>query len=500
MYVCTECIAGALRGKRTRLYSPSLLLRARSQQGGQSPIPLVSAQSSDTSAWTASPSPRPPNNLLPTPDYPPSSSSPAASAPPSPTPRSSYAPPPSPPSSSALSSPHRPHCPPSSDPHQAGNTTAARPSCPPDPRAPRARTPRPGWRAGLRRWSPCWRCRRPARCRAGSRGGGGWSCCNCLSSAIRRRRRRRRAWRRGRFASRRLAGRGRARWLRWRRRRRRCCLGRTFAGGYAVGTGSAGKVWTSGNGAVGRTDHEVTFRETQLIRQPFLVCIPRGPIDLVIVVVQPRDVDAGELGDFTCRPADAAADIEDFHAFAQAHHVCEVVLMAGDGLVEAFAVGKAAEVEGAAPAVFVDVCCEVVVAVRGGQYALTHCSVYGGSRSTHCLVRVAYSALRSWSMGQFNDGLGMLPSSDPLAHVSDLLRFGRCGFVVPMLEVFLDGCFLRRGVFLQHGPYATFLLCAFAMEDFVVGCVPVVVFRLKPYRAHGREYENSAEWISVRFS
>jgi hypothetical protein len=167
-------------------------------------------------------------------------------------------------------------------------------------------------------------------------------------------------------------------------------------------------VWTSGNGVVGRTNHEVTFRETQLIRQPFLVCIPRGPIDLIIVVVQPRDVNAGELGDFACRPADAAADVEDFHAFAQGHHVCEVVLVAGNGLVEAFTIGKTAEVEGATPAVFVDVCGEVVVAVRGSQYALTHGSVHGRSRSTHCLVKVAYSALRSWSMGQFKDGLGML--------------------------------------------------------------------------------------------
>lgn len=122
----------------------------------------------------------------------------------------------------------------------------------------------------------------------------------------------------------------------------------------------------------GRTYHEIPFCETQLVGEPFLVCIPRGPIDLVIVVVQPRDVDAGEFGDFPGGPADAAADVEDFHAVAQGHHVCEVVLVAGDGLVEAFAVGKAAEVEGAAPAVFVDVGGEVVVAVRGGQYALIH--------------------------------------------------------------------------------------------------------------------------------
>lgn len=68
-----------------------------------------------------------------------------------------------------------------------------------------------------------------------------------------------------------------------------------------------------------------------------------------------------------------------------------------------------------------------------------------------------------------------------------------------MLEVFLDGCFLRRGVFLQHGPYAAFLLCALAMENFVVGCVPVVVFRLKAYGAHSGGCENSIAWISVRF-
>ena len=38
------------------------------------------------------------------------------------------------------------------------------------------------------------------------------------------------------------------------------------------------------------------------------------------------------------------------------------MLMAGNGLVEAFTIGKAAEVEGGSPTVFVDVGCEVVVA------------------------------------------------------------------------------------------------------------------------------------------
>lgn len=42
----------------------------------------------------------------------------------------------------------------------------------------------------------------------------------------------------------------------------------------------------------------------------------------------------------------------------------EVVLVAGDGLVEVFAVGEAAEVEGGAPPVFVDVGGEVVIAMQ----------------------------------------------------------------------------------------------------------------------------------------
>jgi len=41
--------------------------------------------------------------------------------------------------------------------------------------------------------------------------------------------------------------------------------------------------------------------------------------------------------------------------------VCEIVLMAGNGLVEGLAVGEAAEMEGGRPAVFVEIGDEVVV-------------------------------------------------------------------------------------------------------------------------------------------
>jgi hypothetical protein len=44
--------------------------------------------------------------------------------------------------------------------------------------------------------------------------------------------------------------------------------------------------------------------------------------------------------------------------------VGEVVLVTGDGLVEAFALGEAAKVERLAPAVFVEIGREVVVTVE----------------------------------------------------------------------------------------------------------------------------------------
>lgn len=91
----------------------------------------------------------------------------------------------------------------------------------------------------------------------------------------------------------------------------------------------------------------------------------RGALDLVVVVVEAGDVGAGELGDLAGRAANAAADVEDLHALLDAHAVGEVVLVTGNGLVEGLADGEAAEVEGLAPAVLVQVGGEVVVAARG---------------------------------------------------------------------------------------------------------------------------------------
>lgn len=88
----------------------------------------------------------------------------------------------------------------------------------------------------------------------------------------------------------------------------------------------------------------------------------RRTLDLVVVVVDAYDVDACEFNHFARGTADAAADVEDELFFGEVHAVGEVVLVAGDGLSEWFVFGEAAEVEAAAPAVFVEVGCEVVVA------------------------------------------------------------------------------------------------------------------------------------------
>ena len=85
-------------------------------------------------------------------------------------------------------------------------------------------------------------------------------------------------------------------------------------------------------------------------------------VDLVVIVVEAGDVSTRELGNLTGRATDTTADVENLHSLLDPHAVGEVVLMASNGLVEGFAVGEAAEVEGLAPAILVEVGCQVVVA------------------------------------------------------------------------------------------------------------------------------------------
>lgn len=109
--------------------------------------------------------------------------------------------------------------------------------------------------------------------------------------------------------------------------------------------------------------HKVTLLESEFVGETLAFGVAGGALDLVVVVVEADDVDAGKFDNLASGTADTAADIEHFHAFLEAHGVSEVVLVTGDGLTEGFAVCEAAEVEGGSPSVFVQVGREVVVTI-----------------------------------------------------------------------------------------------------------------------------------------
>lgn len=100
-----------------------------------------------------------------------------------------------------------------------------------------------------------------------------------------------------------------------------------------------------------------------LIGQPAKFRVVCRTVDLVVVVVQSNDVDTGEPSDLPSGTTNTTADVENSHAISKAHHVCQVMLMAGDSLVEGFAFVEATEVERLAPAILVEVSCQVVVTV-----------------------------------------------------------------------------------------------------------------------------------------
>ena len=117
--------------------------------------------------------------------------------------------------------------------------------------------------------------------------------------------------------------------------------------------------------------HEVALDEGHLVGETLLLGVVGGAVDLVVVVVETGDVGTGELDDLTGRSADTAADVQNLHALGDTSLHGEVVLVAGDGLVEGLAVGEATEVEGGAPAVLVEIGGQVVVA---GDMLVSWCS------------------------------------------------------------------------------------------------------------------------------
>lgn len=112
------------------------------------------------------------------------------------------------------------------------------------------------------------------------------------------------------------------------------------------------------------TYHEVALDKLELVRETLLGGVPRGAVDLVVVVVEAGDMRVGELGNLPGGAANTAADVKNLHALLDADLHGQVVLVARNGLVERLADRVAAEVEALAPAILVEVGREVVVAAR----------------------------------------------------------------------------------------------------------------------------------------
>jgi len=116
--------------------------------------------------------------------------------------------------------------------------------------------------------------------------------------------------------------------------------------------------------------HEIALHELKLARETLLDSILRRTLNLVIVVVETSNVGISELGNLSGRTTDTAPNIEHLHAGLDTDIHGQKVLMASNSLVKSLAGGVAAEVEGLAPAIFVQIGREIVVTVGVWESAL----------------------------------------------------------------------------------------------------------------------------------
>jgi hypothetical protein len=114
----------------------------------------------------------------------------------------------------------------------------------------------------------------------------------------------------------------------------------------------------------GHTYHEIALYKLQLIRKAFFIRISSGPLNLVVVVVQSRNVSACKLCNLSSRSTNTASDIKDSVSFLDTNFGSQVMFMTSNCLVETFTVCETTEVKRLAPAVFVKICPEIVVAMH----------------------------------------------------------------------------------------------------------------------------------------
>lgn len=117
------------------------------------------------------------------------------------------------------------------------------------------------------------------------------------------------------------------------------------------------------------SDHEIAFREAQLAAQSFLRSVSLGALNLIVIIVESHNIGASKFGNLPCRTSDTTADIQNVHSFPEPNHMGEIMFMTSDCLIETFTRSESTEMEGRAPAVFIQIGCKVIVAamVRDGD-------------------------------------------------------------------------------------------------------------------------------------
>lgn len=228
--------------------------------------------------------------------------------------------------------------------------------------------------------------------------------------------------------------------------------------------------------------HKVTLDKGQLLGETLLLGIVRCSVDLVVVVVETGDVASGELCNLTGWAANTAANIEHLHALLDANAVGQVVLVAGNGLVEGLAGGEAAEVEGLAPAVLVQIGGQVVVVPRQS-------GILGCSRLFASSLASRFNSNSFWLRRHkrvFSSPLVLLLEMGRLeiTHGTLLGSLVLGGLVVPVLEILVHSGLFGISALGEHGRNASLGLGRVAVHGLVEGGISGLVLLLESSGSH----------------
>lgn len=145
---------------------------------------------------------------------------------------------------------------------------------------------------------------------------------------------------------------------------------------------------------------------------------------------------SGKLDDFSCWSANTTSDIQHSHSRLDANAARQIMFMSVHGCLEGFSIGKSTKVKCLTPAIFVKVGRQVVVSVSVPRVSNLP-SLVGGDVKKDGIILSCQARI-------IND-----------SGLSNGFSLVFCLFVIPVLKVFNDGCFVCFVVFVDHGTKAT---------------------------------------------